>query len=94
MREIFLNDEHDLAYSNSIYEQYVRNIATLEKDLVELRLKADTASGEEKKRLKAEIREAEGAAEAMKIVRKRMAKFASSFEVGLSQQDPPEMPVK
>lgn len=86
VREIFLNDEHDLAYSNSIYEQYVRNIAEIEKGLVELRLKADVASGKEKKMLKAEIKEAEDSVEAMKIARKSMAKFTSSFEAGLAQQ--------
>lgn len=86
VREIFLNDEHDLAYSNSIYEQYVRNIAKIEKGLVELRLKADVASGKEKKMLKAEIKEAEDSVEAMKIARKSMAKFTSSFEAGLAQQ--------
>lgn len=30
VREIFLNDEHDLAYSNTIYEQYVQNIMEIE----------------------------------------------------------------
>lgn len=86
VREIFLNDEHDLVYSNSIYEQYVRNIAEIEKGLVELRLKVDVASGKEKKMLKAEIKEAEDSVEAMKIARKSMVKFASSFEAGLAQQ--------
>ena len=86
VREIFLNDEHDLAYSNSIYEQYVRNIAEIEKGLVELRLKVDVASGKEKKMLKAEIKEAEDSVEAMKIAGKSMAKFTSAFEAGLAQQ--------
>lgn len=85
VREIFLNDEHDLAYSNSIYEQYVQNIAEIEKGLVDLRLQADTASGNEKKLLKAEIKEAEESVEAMKLARKSMAKFASAFEVGVTQ---------
>lgn len=85
VREIFLNDEHDLAYSNSIYEQYVQNIAEIEKGLVDLRLQADTASGKEKKLLKAEIKEAEDSVEAMKLARKSMAKFASAFEVGVTQ---------
>lgn len=39
VREIFLNDEHDIEYSNTVYEQYVQNIADIEKGLVELRLK-------------------------------------------------------
>ena len=41
IREIFLNDEHDIDFSNSVYEQYVQNIMDIEKGLVELRLKAD-----------------------------------------------------
>ncbi len=31
VREIFLNDEQDFAYSNSVYEQYVNNIRNIEK---------------------------------------------------------------
>ena len=85
IREIFLNDEHDLAYSNSIYEQYVQNIAEIEKGLVELRLKADVASGREKSELKTKIKKAEESAEAMKIARKSMVKFMSSFEAGMTQ---------
>ena len=82
VREIFLNDEHDLEYSDSVYEQYVQNIAKIEKDLVELRLKADTADAKEKKRLKAEIKNAEDSVSAMKIAMKSMNKFISSYKVG------------
>lgn len=82
VREIFLNDEHDIEYSNSVYEQYVQNIAKIEKDLVELRLKADTADTKEKKRLKAEIKNAEDSVSAMKIAMKSMNKFISSYKVG------------
>lgn len=85
VREIFLNDEHDLAYSNSIYEKYVRSIAEIEKGLVELRLQADVASRKDKKELKAKIKEAEETVEAMKTARKSMAKFLSSFETGAAQ---------
>ena len=83
VREIFLNDEHDLAYSNTIYEQYVQNIMEIEKGLVELRLQHDIAKGKDKKLLKAKIKEAEDSVEAMKIARKSMLKFQSSFETGL-----------
>lgn len=31
VREIFLNDEHDVEYSNSVYEQYVNNIDEVHK---------------------------------------------------------------
>ena len=84
VREIFLNDEHDLAYSNTVYEQYVQNIMEIEKGLVELRLQLDVASGKDKKLLKAKIKEAEESVEAMKIARKSMLKFQSSFETGLA----------
>lgn len=83
IREIFLNDEHDLEYSNTVYEQYVNNIAEIEKGLVELRLEMDIASGKNKKELKAKIKEAEEALDAMKIARKSMYKFQTSFESGL-----------
>ncbi len=84
VREIFLNDEHDLTYCNSVYEQYVNNIARIEKGLVEVRLKAETADSEEKRRLKVEIKSAEESVKAMKIAMKSMNKFISSFEVGES----------
>ena len=41
--EIFLNDEHDVEFSNSVYEQYLQNITEIEKGLVDLRLKKDVA---------------------------------------------------
>ena len=86
VREIFLNDEHDLAYSNTVYEQYVQNIMEIEKGLVELRLQLDVASGKDKKLLKAKIKEAEESVEAMKIARKSMLKYHSSFETELLVQ--------
>ena len=82
VREIFLNDEHDVEYSNSIYEKYVQNITDIEKRLVELRLKADVASGKEKKDLKDDIKKMEESVEAMKIARKSLLKFKTSFEQG------------
>ena len=51
VREIFLNDEHDIEYSNTIYEQYVDNIRKIETGLVDLKLKADIANKDEKKKL-------------------------------------------
>ena len=86
VREIFLNDEHDLAYSNTVYEQYVQNIMEIEKGLVELRLQLDVVSGKDKKLLKAKIKEAEESVEAMKIARKSMLKYHGSFETGLLVQ--------
>ncbi len=83
VREIFLNDEHDIDYSNSIYEQYVQSIMDIEKGLVELKLRADVANDKEKKELKRQIKNAEESVEAMKIARKSLLKFKSSFEAGL-----------
>ncbi|MDD3417446.1 MAG: hypothetical protein PHY47_26225, partial [Lachnospiraceae bacterium] len=83
VREIFLNDEHDLEYSDTVYEQYVEKITEIEKGLVELRLKADVASKDEKKKLALEIKNAEESVEAMKIARKSILKYKSSFEIGV-----------
>lgn len=86
VREIFLNDEHDVAFSNSVYEQYLQNITEIEKGLVELRLKKDVAKGKEKKAISAAIKEAEKSVEAMKIARKSMLKYNSSFDEGLQTE--------
>ena len=82
VREIFLNDEHDIAYSNTVYEQYVQKIAEIEKDIVDLKLKADVAGANEKKELRAKIKNAEETVEAMRIARKSMNRFISSFQEG------------
>ena len=85
VREIFLNDEHDTVYSNSVYEKYVQNIMDIEKGIVELKLQADVANGKEKKELQGKIKKAQESVEAMKIARKNLRKFMSSFEEGLAQ---------
>lgn len=84
VREIFLNDEHDIEFSNTVYEQYVQNIMEIEKGIVELRLKADVANGQEKKEILVSIKKAEDSVEAMKIARKNLLRFNSSFEEGLA----------
>ncbi len=87
VREIFLNDEHDVEYSNTIYEQYVRNIADIEKGLVELKLKAEVASKDEMKQLKEQIKNTEESVRAMKIAMKNMNTFNSSFATGDKEVD-------
>ena len=84
VQEIFLNDEHDIEYSNTIYEQYVQNISDIEKGLVELRLKADVASEKEKEQLIARIENTEEAVEVMKKVRHSMNKLNGSFAAGIN----------
>ncbi len=86
VREIFLNDEHDIEFSNSVYEQYVHNITDIEKGLVDLRLKRDVAKGKEKKALEKTIKKAEESVEAMKVARKSMLKFNSSFAEGMKAE--------
>lgn len=83
VREIFLNDERDIEYSNTVYEKYVQNIADIEKGLIELQLKANVADNKQKKKLKAEIKSAEDTVKAMKNAMKSMNKFISSYETGV-----------
>ena len=86
IREIFLNDEHDLAYSKSVYEQYAQEIMEIEKGLVELRAQSDEATGDKKKQLQRKIKKAEESIEAMKVAKNNLRKFISSFEVGSNQE--------
>lgn len=86
VREVFLNDEHDIEFSNSVYEQYLQNITEIEKGLVDLRLKKDVAKGKEKKAIAKSIKMAEESVEAMKVARKNMLKYNSSFAEGLQAQ--------
>ena len=85
VREIFLNDEHDIDYSNTVYEQYVQNISDIEKGLIDLELKANVASKEEKKLLEEQINNTKESVHAMKIAMKSMNKYNSSFELGLAE---------
>ena len=86
VREIFLNDEHDVEFSKSVYEQYLQNITEIEKGLVELRLKKDVTKGKEKKAIAESIKKAEESVEAMKVARKNMLKYNISFSEGLQAQ--------
>lgn len=83
VREVFLNDEKDIKYSNTVYEKYVQNIHDIEKGLIELRLKAEVADSKEKKKLIAEIKRTEESLKAMKIAMRSLNRFISSYEVGL-----------
>lgn len=84
VREIFLNDEHDVAYSDSVYEQYVNNCAKLEKVLIDLKVGENNAADpEEKERIKSEIKKTEEIVHAMKLAIKSMKRFISSFKTGL-----------
>lgn len=84
VREIFLNDEHDIEYSDTVFEQYTQQISEIEKGLVDLRLQSDIATGDEKKALVKEIKYAEDSVKAMKIARGSMKKFNSSFAEGMA----------
>lgn len=87
VREIFLNDEKDVAYSNMVYEQYVKNIANIEKDLVDLRLKENVATKDEKKALELQIKNTEESVHAMSIAMKSMNKYNSAFAVGIGVEE-------
>lgn len=86
VREIFLNDEHDINYSNTVYEQYVQQITDIEKGLVDLELKANVADKAEKKQLEEQIKNTKESVHAMKIAMKSMNRYNSSFQLGLSEQ--------
>lgn len=83
MREIFLNDEKDIEYSMTVYEQYVENIKQLEKNLTDLKLKANVATKEEKKELTRQIKNLEESIHVMNVAMKSMNKYNSSFSDGM-----------
>ena len=85
MREIFLNDEQDVDYCKGLYEQYCKHMKEVEKGIGELQKQAKKAGGEEKGRLKKQSKSAEESLAVMKIARKSMARFISSFELGLQE---------
>ena len=85
LREIFLNDEHDIEYSVSVEEQYVNAIKELESLRFDLELQADTADKEREKELQKAIKQTQKTVGAMRAARKSMAQFTSSFETGLEQ---------
>ncbi len=64
----------------------LQNITEVEKIPVELRLKKDVAKGKEKKTIAESIKKAEESVEAMKVARKNMLKYNSSFAEGLQVQ--------
>jgi len=86
VREIFLNDEQDLTYSNSVYEQYTQSILTIQNGLNELRMQADVADKVEQKKLKLQIDEAEKSVKAMNRARRHLHRFISSFQEGVFAQ--------
>jgi len=84
VREIFLNDEKDIEYSDSVYEQYVGSIKEIEHQLIEMRYSTDEYSDEEMKKRKEQIKNCEEAVKVMQIAMKEMKKYNSSFETGMT----------
>ena len=64
----------------------MNKIADIEKSLVELKLKAETASKNEQKKMKEDIKNTEESVRAMKIAMKNLNKFKSSFDIGNGQK--------
>ena len=81
VREIFLNDNHDIIYANEIYEQYSQNISKIEINLVELKSKVDTLK--ENQEIENIIKNLEDTIKIMKTGKKSLEKFINSFEEGL-----------
>lgn len=86
VREIFLNDEKDIEYSDLVYEQYVDSIKEIEHELIEMRYSTDEYTDEEMKKRKEQIKNCEESVEVMQIAMKEMRKFNGSFEEGISAE--------
>lgn len=86
IREIFLNDEKDLDFSNTVYEQYYRNVEEVEKEIAELKVKEKVADKKEKKELNSKIKCAEQSAKVMAVALQSMKKYISSFEIGMDAE--------
>ncbi len=84
LKEIFLNDEKDIEYSNSVYEQYVNSIKEIEHELIEMRYSTDKFTENEMETRKKQIKNGEESVKIMQIAMKEMKRFNSSFEEGLS----------
>ena len=84
VREVFLNDEHDTAFANSVYEAYVQKSIEIEKTLARLNYEASIADKEHKKAIEEEIKITKETVATMKLAREDMRKFISSFEEGES----------
>ena len=57
----------------------------IKKGIVKLRLQADVVNGKEKKELQGKIKKAEESVATMRIEKKNLRKFVSSFEEGMGQ---------
>ncbi len=86
LKEIFLNDEKDVDYSNTVYEQYVNSIKEIEHELIEMRYSTDNLPDTEIEERKKQIKNGEGSVKVMQIAMKEMKKFNSSFEEGLANK--------
>lgn len=87
VREVFLNDEHDTAFANSVYEAYVQKSIEIEKTLARLNYEASIADKEHKKAIEEEIKITKETVATMKLARDDMRKFISSFEEGKSLEE-------
>jgi len=88
MKEVFLNDEKDVEYSDSVYEQYTQKIKDIQAALIEIRLlEEDEADPKRNKEIKRQIKNAEESIKAMIIARNSMKKFKSSFELGMDKAE-------
>ena len=87
VREVFLNDEHDTVFANSVYEAYVQKSIEIEKTLARLNYEASIADKEHKKAIEEEIKITKETVATMKLARDDMRKFISSFEEGESLEE-------
>lgn len=87
IREIFLNDEHDVEYSRKVFDQYRDSIEAIENQRIHLELEAITASKDANRMIRKEMINLEDAAHVMKIAMKSINRFKGSFEEGIAVQE-------
>lgn len=88
VREMILNDNHDIKTAKRILEQLEQQIIDIEKGIVEKKVKAEGAStSERKKRFEAEIKTAQEGVEVRKKARQMLARYISSFEEAIGFED-------
>lgn len=90
IKEIFLNEEHDIEFSNSVYEKYVENLRMVEDELMNKELEFEKYDLKEKAKHPEEYKEIKNIKEsvhAMRIAVKEMRRFNSAFETGMKFED-------
>lgn len=86
VQEIFLNDEHEVEYSQSVLARYVDLVSEEQSSIKRREFETKTLTGKEKKEAERQIKETKRAIDAMERAWGYLNKFTSSFEVGTDNE--------